>query len=323
MFSPPLFSTINKTLDFYEDTVRSELRFGVVQLNKPIDEEVYGMLSSVGTVLNTNTDEEKLNRCFNIAISEYGKLTNNPAAESQFVNMLTRQKFRCSLQQLTDTFGPGIYILSTCSPLALSIKGIGMGKIKYSSEVGIKTALEHNDHKQMVDKVVYAFNNDLEQIVHNLNYRWLDMVRDIPELEPAYTIPSIDVQMNKQYPNYAEAMFDREIVEQPPKPYQEPGDDEIATQPDPDQSYMEDEIATQPDPDQSYMEMEGGKRRITSKKQSRRQKQTKPTLTRKQTKPQARKQTKRQSRTRKQKSRRTNPRRARSLRRSKYYPSRA
>jgi hypothetical protein len=231
LFSPPLFTTINKRLEFYENIVRSPVRFGVVQLNSGIiDEEVREILSTIGRPYETKSDEEKIKRCFNVAISEYGKLTNNPEAEHNFVEMLKSQNFKCSLEQVTSTFGPGVYIMSTCSPLLLKITGTGLGKtIPYSSEEGIKKPLNNPSQRNIIDKAVYAFNNDLENIIYHLNYRWMEMVQHVPEFEPQYPVPYVDVQISKEQPYYSMPMFERPV---------ENDDDERATEPDEDMSYM-------------------------------------------------------------------------------------
>jgi hypothetical protein len=200
LFSPPQFTTINKTLDFYENVVKSPLRFGIVQLNKPIDEEVTGILKSIGTQLITNTEDEKMARCFNTTISEPGKLTNNPDAEIAFVEHLRSHKFRCTVEELTTTFGPGIYIMSTCSPLILTLKIEDIGNIRYSSESGILSKLKNKTHSQIVDKAVYAFNSDLEAIVYNLNYRWVEMVQAKKTMKLTHNFPHLDVQTSKEYP---------------------------------------------------------------------------------------------------------------------------
>ena len=237
LFSPPQFTTINKTLDFYEDVVKSPLRFGVVQLNKPMDDEVVGILQSIGQRLITNTPEEKINRCFNI--SSY-KLTNNPEAEHAFIRHLHTHNFRCTLEELTTIFGPGIYIMSTCSPLNLVINGDGIGKIHYSSEMGIKSKLKNPAHSIMVEKAVYAFNSDLESMVYNLNYRWLEMVQNKEAIEIGTAFPQVDVKTGKMYPDVADIKQD------------------------------EDETGTQPDEDMSYMDIDvnGGKKLYKKRKQS-------------------------------------------------------
>jgi hypothetical protein len=237
LFSPPQFTTINKTLDFYEDVVKSPLRFGVVQLNKPMDDEVVGILQSIGQGLITNTPEEKINRCFNISSN---KLTNNPEAEQAFIRHLHTHNFRCTLEGLTTIFGPGIYIMSTCSPLNLVINGDGIGKIHYSSEMGIKSKLKNPAHSIMVEKAVYAFNSDLESMVYNLNYRWLEMVQNKEAIEIDTAFPRVDVKTGKMYPNVADIKQD------------------------------EDETGTQPDEDMSYMDIDvnGGKKLDKKRKQS-------------------------------------------------------
>jgi hypothetical protein len=283
LFSPPLFTTINKTLDFYEDVERSPLRFGVIQLNKPtMNEEAVRFLSSIGTTLVTRTDEDKMRRCINLAVSEYGKLTNNPEAERQFVETLTRQHYRCSLEQVVSTFGPGIYIMSTCSPLLLNITGAGLGQtVPYSSEEGIKKPLKNPAQREIIDKAVYAFNNDLERIVYSLNYRWMEMVQHVQEVASDITIPQVDVRRSGQYEDYSSPMFERLHAED---------EDETATQPD-------DEIAILPD------EYTGG----ASKRKRRQQKKTKR---------------RQQKKTKRRQQKTSNRRPTRAHRRSKYYPSR-
>ncbi len=204
LFSPPQFSTINKTLDFYENVVKSPLRFGIVQLNKRIDDEVTEILRSIGTPLTTTSDEEKIARCFNTTISEPGKLTNNPEAEVAFVERMHTHNFRCTLEELTATFGPGIYIMSTCSPLSLTLNIEDIGKIRYSSESGIMSQLKSPAHSSIVDKAVYAFNSDLEAIVYNLNYRWFEMVQAKQAMKLTRHFPQVDVQTSKMYPSVAD-----------------------------------------------------------------------------------------------------------------------
>jgi len=234
LFSPPQFTTINKTLDFYEDIVKSPLRFGIVQLNKPIDDEVAGILKSIGTQLKTTTPEEKIARCFNTSISEPGKLTNNPYAEQEFVRHLQSREFRCTLEELTSIFGAGIYIMSTCSPLSLTLNIADIGKIRYSSEVGISSKLKSPSHAQIVEKAVYAFNSDLEAIVYNLNYRWFEMVQNKAEIETSYAFPKLGVVTGQNYPKIANVPSDYEENQSPLN------NDETETQPDEDMTYMDD-----------------------------------------------------------------------------------
>ena len=296
LFSPPLFTTINKTLDFYENVERSPLRFGVIQLNSPtMDDEAFGLLNSIGTTLETKTHDDKMRRCINLAVSEYGKLTSKPDAEHQFVEMLKGQDFRCSLEQVVSTFGEGIYIMSTCSPLFLNITGAGLGKtIQYSSEEGIKTQLNNPLHSETIDKAVYAFNNDLERIVYSLNYRWMEMVQDqySQNVDLNMAIPQVDVKRSKQYEDYSSPMFERGAESE-----------ETATQPD-------EETATQPDEDTSYMDEIGGARARAGKIKRLR-------------KTRGRKSTNRGRKSTNRGRKSTNRRRAQSRRRSKYYPSRA
>jgi hypothetical protein len=180
MFSPPQYSTINKHLEFYDKKVNSSLRFGVVRLDKPITSEIKQALDSIGKPLTTNTEQEKQSRCLNIGI---GNITGNTDIEQRFVQHLYLNKFKCTLQELTTIFGPGIYIMATCSQLELKIK-VNRETITYSSysTTGIK---KHSSpygrnvdvSKALIDKIVYAFNEDLEDIVRNLEYRWIEMVQ--------------------------------------------------------------------------------------------------------------------------------------------------
>ena len=256
LFSPPQFTTINKTLDFYEDIVKSPLRFGIVQLNKPIDDEVAGILKSIGTQLKTTTPEEKIARCFNTIISEPGKLTNNPYAEQEFVRHLQSREFRCSLEELTSIFGPGIYIMSTCSPLSLTLNIADIGKIRYSSEVGISSKLKSPSHAQIVEKAVYAFNSDLEAIVYNLNYRWFEMVQNKEAIQLDAKFPHVDVKTGKMYRGVADI---REESEQ----------------------YDNDETGTEPD-QEDYQNIGGKKKHTNKRKQTKKNKNHKKQKTKKQ-----------------------------------------
>jgi len=208
LFSPPLFSTINKTLDFYDDSVKSPLRFGIVQLNKPIEDETLSILQTIGTQLTTETEEEKKTRCFNTIVSQPGILTNNPDAEIAFVQHLYSHNFRITNKELTELFGPGIYIMSTCSPLSLKINIDGIGKINYSSERGIISTTLRQKHQtkianEITEKCVKGIINDLETIVNNLNYRWFEMVQTKEHLESSHNF-EIDVKINPEFANKAD-----------------------------------------------------------------------------------------------------------------------
>lgn len=180
LFSPPQFSTINKTLDFYDKQDTSSLRFGVFRLDKPLTSVAKQALDSIGTPLTTITPDEKKSRCLNVSV---GNLTGNIIAEQNFVDHLQKNKFRCSLKELTEIFGDGIYIMTTCSELELKIK-INRETISYSSasNTGIKKRYSPYGRnsvvsKTIIDNLVYAFNSDLAEIVRKLEYRWIEMVQ--------------------------------------------------------------------------------------------------------------------------------------------------
>lgn len=258
LFSPPLFSTINKRLRFYDDKETSMLRFGIVQLNKEMDDEVLSMLSSIGTPLRTITPEEKQMRCFNLSVSEPGKLTNNPEAEIAFVDHMKSNNFRCSLEELTSMFGYGIYIVATCTGFQFNINIDNKRDVKYSSETGISPELTNQSHLKMVDKALYGFNSDLEKVVYNLNYRWNEMVQHKKEVELANEFPQFDVAINERF-----------VKLRDPLNYED--EDEVATQID------EDEVATQIDEDEqpNMDDVSGGKkkRRSATKKNKKHRKQ--------------------------------------------------
>ena len=155
-------------------------------------------------------------RCFNTSISEPGKLTNNPYAEQEFVRHLQSREFRCTLEELTSIFGAGIYIMSTCSPLSLTLNIADIGKIRYSSEVGISSKLKSPSHAQIVEKAVYVFNSDLEAIVYNLNYRWFEMVQNKAEIETSYAFPKLGVVTGQNYPRIANVPSDYDETETQP-----------------------------------------------------------------------------------------------------------
>ena len=56
----------------------------------------------------------------------------------------------------------------------------------------------------MVEKAVYAFNSDLESMVYNLNYRWLEMVQNKEAIEIGTAFPRVDVKTGKMYPTVAD-----------------------------------------------------------------------------------------------------------------------
>ena len=237
LFSPPLFTTINKSLNFYDDSVSSPLQFGVIQLNEPISYNVSHILESIGKkTITTTTDEEKLARFLNLA----GNLTNNPEAEMAFVQHLMSNRYKCTLAELTSIFGPGIYIMSTCSPLNLSLNVDSIGKIKYSSHKGIITKLKNPAHAEIVEKSAYAFNNDLETIVYNLNNRWFEMVQGRTAARRVASFPPVHVIPSDHYKSIADI---REYA----------------------MDTEEDEVKTQPDEDEY---MTGGKRPKNKKKRN-------------------------------------------------------
>jgi hypothetical protein len=183
LFSPPLYSTINKSLTFISAHEWSSIRFGIIQLNKPTDEEVKGIINSIGQISRAKTIEEQTNRIMNMNISSFGKLTNNADAEEQFVNHLKMNNYKCSLEKLTDIFGKGIYIMATCSPLVLNINIQGKETVKYNSEMAITSKVKKTANLDVVDRALYAFNTDLQNMVNQLNYRWMEMVQHNPDVK--------------------------------------------------------------------------------------------------------------------------------------------
>jgi hypothetical protein len=266
LFSPPQFSTINKRLRFYNDKETSTLRFGIVQLNKEMDDEVLSILSSIGTPSTTITPEEKQLRCFNLGVSEPGKLTNNPDAEIAFVNHMKTNNFRCSLEELTSTFGNGIYIMATCTALQVDINIDNKLSVKYnSSETGISPELKDQSHLKMVEKALYGFNSDLETIVYNLNYRWNEMVQHKEDIEMTNEFPHVDVRTNERFVELRE-----------PLNYSREDGDEIATQIDEDEETPTEIDEDEPPP--NIDDVSGGKKKRRSQRKKRRpptKKQTK------------------------------------------------
>lgn len=264
LFSPPQFSTINKRLRFYDDKTDSSLRFGIVQLNKEMDDEVLSILSSIGTPLTTVTSDEKQLRCFNLGVSEPGKLTNNPDAEISFVNHMKMNNFRCSLEELTSMFGHGIYIMSTCTVLQVNITIDNKITVQYSSETGISPELQDKSQSKMVEKALYGFNNDLETIVYNLNYRWNEMVQHKNDVDMANEYPHVNVTTNDKFVKLREPLYYG-------------NEDEISTQID------EDEISTQIDEDEipNMDDVSGGKKKRLSRTKKRRFTKKQPKKTRK------------------------------------------
>uniref|UniRef100_A0A6C0BWH6 Uncharacterized protein n=1 Tax=viral metagenome TaxID=1070528 RepID=A0A6C0BWH6_9ZZZZ len=205
LFSPPLYSTINKSLNFMSTRERSTIRFGIVQLNKPMDEEVKNVINSVGKISHATNEEEQKARMFNMSISQFGKLTNNPEAEKVFVEHLKTNNYNCTLEKLTSIFGKGIYIIATCSPLVLTINVEGKDPVKYNSEMAITSKSKKKPANiELVDKALYAFNADLQHMVYALNYRWMEMVQYNPSVQLKDTIPSADVKPSKKYFKIAE-----------------------------------------------------------------------------------------------------------------------
>ena len=126
-----------------------------------------------------------------------------------------------------------------------------MGKIHYSSELGTKSKLKNPKHAEIVDKVVYAFNSDLESMVYNLNYRWLEMVQTKVEMEMSSSMfPKVEVKTGKMYPNVADVR-ESTAAEQ----------DETGTQPDEDTSYMD-------------IDVDGGRKKRNRKKSLKKRKRT-------------------------------------------------
>lgn len=200
LFSPPLYSTINKSLNFMSTHEWSTIRFGIVQLNKPMDDEVKNVINSVGKISHATNVEEQKARMFNMSISQLGKLTNNPEAEKVFVEYLKTNNYNCTLEKLTSIFGKGIYIMATCSPLVLTINVKGKEPVKYNSEMAITTKSKKKPaNLELVDKALYAFNTDLQRMVYNLNYRWMEMVQDNPVIQLKNTLPSANVTPSKKH----------------------------------------------------------------------------------------------------------------------------
>jgi hypothetical protein len=205
LFSPPLYSTINKSLNFMSTRERSTIRFGIVQLNKPMDEEVKNVINSVGKISHATNEEEQKARMFNMSISQFGKLTNNPEAEKVFVEHLKTNNYNCTLEKLTSIFGKGIYIIATCSPLVLTINVEGKDPVKYNSEMAITSKSKKKPANiELVDKALYAFNADLQHMVYALNYRWMEMVQYNPRVELKNTFPSANVTPTKNHGEIAE-----------------------------------------------------------------------------------------------------------------------
>jgi hypothetical protein len=287
LFSPPQFSTINKTLDFYDKEDTSSLRFGVFRLDKPITSAMKQALDSIGKHLTTITPDEKKSRCLNVSV---GNLTGNVVAEQNFIDHLHRNNFRCSLKELTEIFGDGIYIMTTCSELELKIK-INRETISYSSasNTGIKKRSSPYGRngivvsKTIIDNIVYAFNSDLAEIVRELEYRWIEMVQGKNS--------DVGTKTHKLQINVGEDMY-KKIIEIPemdnmdldekPQTMEVDEDEETPTEIDEDEirtDVDEDETATQPDEDTTYMDVDvnGGKKnqKHTTKKQRNTRKQTK------------------------------------------------
>lgn len=258
LFSPPQFSTINKRLRFYDDNVNSSLRFGIIQLNKEMDDEVLSILSSIGTPSTTSTLEEKQLRCFNLIVSEPGKLTSNPDAEVAFVNHMKSNNFRCSLEELTSTFGHGIYIMATCTSLQVNINVNNQAIVQYSTETGMTPETIEPSHLKMVEKALYSFNSDLESVVYNLNYRWNEMVQHKEEVELATELPHLNVNTNARFSKLREPLnYSQE-------------DEEVEE----DKIEDEAETATQPD-EEDYQNIGGKKKKRKHPKKTRKNKKGK------------------------------------------------
>jgi hypothetical protein len=150
--------------------------------------------------------------------------------------------------------------MSTCSPLNLNLNVDSIGKIKYSSHKGIITKLKNPAHAEIVEKSAYAFNNDLEAIVYNLNNRWFEMVQGRTAARRVASFPPVHVIPSDHYKSIADI---REYA----------------------MDTEEDEVKTQPDEDEY---MTGGKRPKNKKKrnQTKRHKKraTKKRITKHQTK---------------------------------------
>ena len=269
LFSPPQFSTINKTLDFYDKQDTSSLRFGVFRLDKPLTSVAKQALDSIGTPLTTITPDEKKSRCLNVSV---GNLTGNIIAEQNFVDHLQKNKFRCSLKELTEIFGDGIYIMTTCSELELKIK-INRETISYSSasNTGIKKRYSPYGRnsvvsKTIIDNLVYAFNSDLAEIVRKLEYRWIEMVQG-KNSDVKTKTHHLQINVGDMYEDMIEipemATVDEETKNMAVDKYEE-------TQP-----YEEPETETEDETEK--MDLTGGKkkRKYTTKKQKNPQKQTK------------------------------------------------
>jgi hypothetical protein len=64
---------------------------------------------------------------------------------------------------------------------------------------------------ELVDKALYAFNTDLQRMVYDLNYRWLEMVQYNPRVELKNTFPSANVTPTKKHGEIADIRGNLEL----------------------------------------------------------------------------------------------------------------
>jgi hypothetical protein len=171
LFSPPLYSTLNKTYYFNDKTDPATWMFGVVQVNKnydgmKLDGHEVGKETWMSMLGDINMPNISADRLLN---NLYPGVYNNATNDKKFSDYLKAHKYIISEKELLNIYGDGIYIPLSCSPLFVNV-------INYETKKRFEM-WEIKDIPQNLLNVIRAVNHDVNVIVQALNKRWEEMVQ--------------------------------------------------------------------------------------------------------------------------------------------------
>ena len=177
LFSPPQYSTMNKYYQFEDSERTTTWRFGVIQANKSYEGITHdgvvmpkdywlSMMGSVKYVVNNET--AKLNRTLNAAYP--GVFVSDVEKERKFVDVLKKNDYEIAESDMLSIFGDGIYVIANCSPILINITDM-----KTNKTVRI---VDLKDISGDVASIIKSVNKDVEVVVHELGYRWQEMVQN-------------------------------------------------------------------------------------------------------------------------------------------------